>query len=196
MPVWTHRDQLIDTATIPLLLLTCLVLLRTSSAGEVALDGPTRERLLLRCSGVMGCLGTFRAFFFNAHSCCVVSKLIPAFWGLYYGLSNAGSCFILYRIFIFPLVSWDWRHCSGLYLCLFKHVICSCGDMHPRDFSPISPPQMLPSAVAYTLSTSGHPVRVLDFFVFVLDTLNVKAKALFIVGKHSATELDHQPTSG
>lgn len=99
-----------------------------SSAGEVALDGPIRERWLLRCSGVMGCLGTFREFLFNAHNCCVLYKLIPAFWGLYYGLSNAGSCFILYQIFILPLVSWDCRHCSGLYLCLFKHVICSCGD--------------------------------------------------------------------
>lgn len=128
MPACTHRDPLIATATMPLLPLTRLVLLRTSSAGEVALDGPIRERWLLRCSGVMGCLGTFRAFLFNAHSCCVLYKLIPAFWGLYYGISNAGSCFILYQIFILPLVSWDCRHCSGLYLCLFKHVICSCGD--------------------------------------------------------------------
>lgn len=77
---------------------------------------------------------------------------------------------------------------------LFVHVETSF--MHPRDFSPISPPQMLPSTVAYTLSISFHPVRVLDFFVFVLDTLNVEAKALLVLGKHSATELDHQPMSG
>lgn len=77
---------------------------------------------------------------------------------------------------------------------LFVHVETSF--VHPRDFSPISPPQMLPSTVAYTLSISFHPVRVLDFFVFVLDTLNVEAKALLVLGKHSATELDHQPMSG
>lgn len=96
-----------------------------------------------------------------------------------------------------------WSHgtvdTAQVYIFAFLNMLFVHGEtsfMHPRDFSPISPPQMLPSAVAHTLSTSGHPVRVLDLFVFVLDTLNVKAKALFIVGKHSATELDHQPTSG
>lgn len=77
---------------------------------------------------------------------------------------------------------------------MWRWVSCIIGHS-PRDFNPISPLQMLPSTMAYRLTISFHHVRVLGFFVFVLDTLNVKAKALIILGKHSATELDHQPMS-
>lgn len=78
---------------------------------------------------------------------------------------------------------------------MWRWVSCIIGH-NPRDFSSISPPQMLPSTIACRLTISFYHVRGLGFFVFVLETLNVKGKALLVLGMHSATELDHQPMSG
>lgn len=201
-PLWTPRDPLTAIAIMPLLLLTRLVLLRASPTGEVASDDPIREWLCFRYSVVTGIsvpwghssLIHISAVFFPSLSLPFKAYIMASLMlALASCCTESSSSLGSHRTEdSFQFCFFDFLNTLLTCVEIGFHIVGHRNVRHsPGDITPISPPQMVPSTMVWALYIFFHHVR--HFFFFIV--LNIKTKALLMLGKHFTTKLHHQPRS-